>query len=141
MKLVLKYNDDVKLFTNSLDFDQIVSFACKEFNIRPDSLHISFLDEDNDEITILGNEDIEVMQALFDGKEYVKVNVNGEANAVQVQLPKIEEKKQIIPAEPMQEEKVEEVKIEPIEEKIEEPVKVNQEKAAEEPKESSEEKR
>lgn len=77
MKLVLKFKEEVKLYTSALDYEEIVNFACKEFNIAPESLHISFLDEDNDDITILSSDDIEVMQAVFEGKEYVKVNVVG----------------------------------------------------------------
>jgi hypothetical protein len=65
MRLVLKYNDDIKLLVDTIDYDSIVDFANTEFNIRPDSLELSFLDEDNDNITLLSNEDVEVMLAVF----------------------------------------------------------------------------
>jgi hypothetical protein len=44
MKLVLKFQEEVKLFTGSLEYDDVVAFICREFNIVPPSLHISFLD-------------------------------------------------------------------------------------------------
>lgn len=44
MKLVLKFQEEVKLYTSNLEYDDIVAFICKEFNITPESLHISFLD-------------------------------------------------------------------------------------------------
>ena len=97
MKLVLKYNEDIKLFSKPIDYDSIVAFVLAEYSIDPTTLELSFLDEDNDNITILSNEDVEVMQAVFEGKEYVKINVQGllkEFKEVveEVQEIKVEEK-------------------------------------------------
>ncbi len=44
MKLVLKFNDLIKLYTTELDYDNIVAFAKKEFDIKSSSLELSFLD-------------------------------------------------------------------------------------------------
>lgn len=82
MKLVLKYNEDIKLFSRPIDYDSIVAFVTEEYAIDPATLELSFLDEDNDNITILSNEDVEVMLAVFEGKEYVKINVQGELKEV-----------------------------------------------------------
>ena len=90
MKLVLKYNEDIKLFSKPIDYDSIVAFVLQEYCIDPASLELSFLDEDNDNITLLSNEDVEVMQAVFEGKEYVKINVQGnvrEVPEVSVEVP------------------------------------------------------
>lgn len=97
MKLVLKYNEDIKLFSKPIDYDGIVAFVLEEYAIDPATLELSFLDEDNDNITILSNEDVEVMQAVFEGKEYVKINVQGllkefREAVEEVQEIKVEEK-------------------------------------------------
>ena len=78
MKLVLKHKDSIKLYSLEMDYDTLVHFICKEFMIRPDTLEFSFLDEEEDNISILSNDDIEVMTSLFEGKDYVKVQVLGE---------------------------------------------------------------
>lgn len=78
MKLVLKHKDSIKLYSLEMDYDTLVHFICKEFMIRPDTLELSFLDEEEDNISILSNDDIEVMTSLFEGKDYVKVQVLGE---------------------------------------------------------------
>lgn len=78
MKLVLKHNDSIKLYSLALDYDTLVHFICKEFRIRREDLELSFLDEEGDNITILSNDDIEVMTSLFEGKDYVKIQVTGE---------------------------------------------------------------
>lgn len=93
MKLVLKYNEDIKLFSKPIDYDSIVAFVVEEYSIDPATLELSFLDEDNDNITLLSNEDVEVMQAVFDGKEYVKINVQGlikEVKEVDVKVKEVQ---------------------------------------------------
>lgn len=93
MKLVLKYNDDIKLFSKPIDYASIVAFVVEEYSIDPATLELSFLDEDNDNITILSNEDVEVMQAVFEGKEYVKINVQGLIKEVQEVVVDVQEAK------------------------------------------------
>lgn len=44
MKLVLKFKEEVKLYSSTLNYDDIVVFVCREFSIDPSTLHISFLD-------------------------------------------------------------------------------------------------
>lgn len=44
MKIVLKFNDAIKLYTSGLDYEEIVNYAKKEFNIKSSSLELSFLD-------------------------------------------------------------------------------------------------
>jgi hypothetical protein len=61
MKLVLKFKDEVKLFTGDLAYEKIVDFVSKEFNVSLSSLQLSFTDEENDDISILSDDDIEVM--------------------------------------------------------------------------------
>ena len=97
MKLVLKFYEMIRLYSTTLQFGTIAAFARKEFNIKSTSLQLSFLDEDNDQITILSNEDIQVMQAVFEGKEYVKINVKGEINNINV--PKVEPNQEVVVAE------------------------------------------
>lgn len=48
------------------------------------------------------------MQALFEGKEYVKVNVTGEVNVPQPKEEKVEEVQIKLEVIPVEEEKVEE---------------------------------
>ena len=36
------------------------------------------MDEEGDHITILGDDDIEVMNSLYEGKDYIKIKVIGE---------------------------------------------------------------
>ena len=82
MKLVLKHKDSIKLYSFELDYDTLVQFIYKEFMIKPNTLELSFLDEENDNITILSNDDIEVMTSLFEGKDYVKVQLIGDVQEV-----------------------------------------------------------
>lgn len=78
MKLVLTFKDAVKLYSDSFQYDLILGFVIREFNIKGDTVSLTFVDQDGDNITVMSNDDIEVMIAVNQNKEYVKLRVDGE---------------------------------------------------------------
>jgi len=44
MKLVIKYNEILKLYTEDLSYNVLIDFIEKEFNLKRSELSISFID-------------------------------------------------------------------------------------------------
>lgn len=77
MKLVLKYDHVTKLYTDELDYSQIVAFVQEEMGLQPESLSIAYTDPEGDEIVVASDEDLAIMATLLEGKPYVKIHVSG----------------------------------------------------------------
>lgn len=93
MKIVLVNQKEIKLYNGECTYDLLVKFAAQEFQLDNSSVQLTFKDQEGDTITILADEDLEVMQAIFQGKQYLKINVDGSA-------PKpVEEVKEPVPTE------------------------------------------
>jgi hypothetical protein len=75
MKIVLTYNKNIKLYNDKFTYEDLAAFVAKEFKLNPATIQMTFKDEEGDNITILSNDDLEVMQAVFEGKQYLKVTV------------------------------------------------------------------
>lgn len=46
-------------------------------SLRRDSITMSYLDSDGDKIGIGSDEDLAVMLSLLDGKDYIKIHIDG----------------------------------------------------------------
>lgn len=79
MKIVLVYQKEVKLYNDKLSFDLLAQFATKEFALDANTIQLSFKDEEGDFISMISDQDIEVMKTVFQGKQYLKIYVEGSA--------------------------------------------------------------
>ena len=77
MKIVLVYKQEIKLYSGELTYDILAKFAATEFQIAPATLQLTFQDDEKDNISIHSNDDLEVMQAVFQGKQYTRITVEG----------------------------------------------------------------
>ena len=77
MKLVLKLKETVKLADSTLKYEELLAFIEKEHHLKNESISLSFIDDEGDNITVMSDEDLEVMIAVHDGKQYVRINVEG----------------------------------------------------------------
>lgn len=77
MKLVLKLKETVKLADSTLNYEELLAFIEKEHHLKKESISLSFIDDEGDNITVMSDEDLEVMIAVHDGKQYVRINVEG----------------------------------------------------------------
>ena len=84
MKLVLNFKEAVSLFSDQPQYEAIATFAAQHFRIKRSTLELSFLDEDGDNISIISEDDVQVMLAVCEGKEYVKINVEGEVESTKI---------------------------------------------------------
>jgi hypothetical protein len=78
MKLVLKYEEDVRLYSEELTYHRLLAFVEREFPIEGQNIEITFTDEDGDSITIASEDDIAIVEDYFKEKQYVKLNVRGQ---------------------------------------------------------------
>ena len=79
MKIVLVNKQQIKLYTGKFTYELLTQFAANEFTFDLSTVQLTFKDEEGDNITIISDEDLEVMQAVFQGKQYLKINVEGSA--------------------------------------------------------------
>jgi len=77
MKIVLAYKQEVKLYSGDLVYDTLADYAATEFKIAPSTIQLTFQDDEKDNISIHSNDDLDVMQAVFQGKQYTKITVEG----------------------------------------------------------------
>lgn len=90
MKLVLKYSNKIKLYAEQLEFDKITAFVSQEFSLSKESIALTYFDDQGDDITVLCNQDLQIMEAVFEGSDYIKVNVGGVQVESQInEAPKI----------------------------------------------------
>lgn len=59
-----------------VEFKAFIEFLQKEFNLKAGDYQLSFNDEDGDEIAIVSDSDLQVMNEVYSGKDYVKVVIN-----------------------------------------------------------------
>lgn len=52
MKLVLKWKEEIKLFTSELNYEALVSFIGAEYGLKDDGIEITYVDQDGDNITV-----------------------------------------------------------------------------------------
>ena len=64
MKLVLKYNSTIKLYTEEIEYQMLLNFVQKELNLEKDTIALTFTDDEGDEIVIASNDDLSVMESL-----------------------------------------------------------------------------
>ena len=64
MKLVLKYNTTIKLYTEEIEYQMLLNFVQKELNLEKDTIALTFTDDEGDEIVIASNDDLSVMESL-----------------------------------------------------------------------------
>jgi hypothetical protein len=77
MKLVCRYEEEVKLYAQELSFERLLEFVGSEFGLEGASIEISFTDEEGDAIAIACEDDILILESYFTDKAYVKLNVKG----------------------------------------------------------------
>ena len=79
MKLVLNFSgQEPKLYAEELTFEGLTLFIQKKFNLKSSNLHITFLDDENDNISVMSQDDFEVMLSCNEGKDYVSISIEGE---------------------------------------------------------------
>jgi hypothetical protein len=61
MKLLLKREEEMKLFTKELTYNGLIAFIEQEFQIEPQSIEITFIDDEGDSITIASEDDIAIL--------------------------------------------------------------------------------
>ena len=78
MKLILRLNSGlVKVYTEEMTFSAIEKFAKEQFKLKEDTIQMTFQDDEGDTITVLSNEELEIMLEVFKGRTFVEVNVEG----------------------------------------------------------------
>lgn len=82
MKLVLKWKEEVKLFTSELQYPLLVGFISAGFGLKEEGIEITYVDQDGDNITVASQEDLLLLAEYFSGKEYVKLSVEGKIKEV-----------------------------------------------------------
>ena len=75
MKIVLVNKKEIKLYNGEFSYNPIVKFATQEFHLENNTIELSFKDEEGDVITITSDDDLEIMKAVFQGKQYLRINV------------------------------------------------------------------
>ena len=75
MKIALKFSTQTKIYNGDIDYQQIVNFSNKEFNLKNGTYTLTFLDEDEDEITLCTNADLAILSDLNKDKTIVKVYI------------------------------------------------------------------
>ena len=75
MKIALKFGTQTKIYNGDIDYQQIVNFSNKEFNLKNGTYTLTFLDEDEDEITLCTNADLAILSDLNKDKTIVKVYI------------------------------------------------------------------
>lgn len=77
MKLVCRYEGEVKLYAQELSYERLLEFVGREFGLEGGSLEISFTDEEGDAIAVASEDDMLILESYFADKAYVKLNVKG----------------------------------------------------------------
>ena len=75
MKIALKFSTQTKIYNGDIDYQQIVNFSNKVFNLKNGTYTLTFLDEDEDEITLCTNADLAILSDLNKDKTIVKVYI------------------------------------------------------------------
>ena len=78
MKLVLKYSNNVKLYTQDLSYCALIDFIEREFSLKKETINLSYIDDDNDQIGVSNEEDLNILETISESKSYVKMNIKGE---------------------------------------------------------------
>lgn len=68
MSIILIYKKEIKLYNDKLNFSMMTEFAAKEFKLVFNSVSLSFKDDEGDMITIISDDDLEVIQTIFPDK-------------------------------------------------------------------------
>jgi hypothetical protein len=64
MKLLVNYKQTAKEANSISTLAELIKFVTAEFHIIKDSVHLYYVDDDQDNITIAEEEDLEIMQAV-----------------------------------------------------------------------------
>ena len=82
MKLVLKHNSNIKLYTDEMEYQKLLTFVQREMNLEIESISMSYVDDEGDQIVIGSDDDLGVMENLTGNKTYVKVTVEGKIQEI-----------------------------------------------------------
>ena len=77
MKIVFKGNESVKMYSGTVNYEEIQKFIAKEFPNLKD-YNLSFEDEEGDAIMITSDFDLTVMTEMFPNREFIKVNIDSQ---------------------------------------------------------------
>lgn len=77
MKLVLKHNEDIKLYTEEMTYEPLIDFVETELALERPTINLCYTDDEGDQIVIASDEDLHVMETLVGNKSYIKVQVTG----------------------------------------------------------------
>lgn len=86
MKLFLKSETEAKLYVGDLQYDLILKFVEEAFQLEPETIYLTFEDDERDRVAIHSQEDIDIMVAVLDKKEYAKIYVDGSPHKTPQQL-------------------------------------------------------
>ena len=78
MKIVLKHDNLVKLYDGEMTYSQLLKFIEEQMMVKIDTVAIQYTDQDGDNISIASDQDLNIMEAISNGKEYTKVAIKGE---------------------------------------------------------------
>ena len=77
MKLVLKHNSNIKLYTDEMEYQKLLTFVQREMNLEIESISMSYVDDEGDQIVIGSDDNLGVTENLTGNKTYVKVTFEG----------------------------------------------------------------
>lgn len=76
MKIAIKHNSAIKIYSGETTFKELSLFIKKEFQLPTSKYHLTYVDEDGDNITIASDEDITSSYELNHDKNLLKVKLN-----------------------------------------------------------------
>lgn len=76
MKIAVKHNSIIKIYSGEIYFKDLLLFIKKEFQLTPSKYSLTYVDEDGDNITIASNEDMTSAYELNHDKNLLKVKLN-----------------------------------------------------------------
>jgi hypothetical protein len=76
MKIVIKNNSVIKIYSGETSFKELSLFIKKEFQLSPSRYSLTYVDEDGDNITIASEEDMTSAYELNSDKNLLKVKLN-----------------------------------------------------------------
>jgi hypothetical protein len=76
MKIAIKNNSAIKIYSGNCSFEALSLFIEKEFQLKPASYALTYVDEDGDTITLATNEDMSSAYELNSNKTLLKVRLS-----------------------------------------------------------------
>jgi hypothetical protein len=76
MKIAVKHNSTIKIFSGQSTFEDLSLFIKKEFQLSPSKYSLTYVDEDGDNITIVSDEDMASAYELNQDKNLLKVKLS-----------------------------------------------------------------